>query len=425
MVINEHSRAKSLQTLEMGQLIVQLPDAGFWKKWLLRAAGILGLLYIAYVVRQIWLPLGLEFLLATVLDPVVDRMEQRGWRRPSATVFIFFSFVFIVVGLIVLAFPFVMDQVETVQQSLSKFFPDPSAQGLTVSFSRLKIPHAMVGPLVKVVVQAQTGLLKSSTLISGYGIAFVGNLVWMIFVPIVGFYALRDYHLLLGKGLLLAPREHRNSVQSYVSDVSAIFARYLRGLAIVSFLNGVATWLLLTVLHVPNSLLLGVIAGLFYSVPYVGAMITIVVTAAIAFVGGGVSMLVTSVVASVILHQLVFDQMVSPRILGNQVGIHPIVSIVALLIGNLLFGIIGMILAVPVAACLQIGVLALIPKLAVEIDLHAESMGPVEDESEIRADAIKAEHLKSDAQETLHGNILFAVENLESQLDSEAASSDS
>jgi predicted PurR-regulated permease PerM len=96
----------------------------------------------------------------------------------------------------------------------------------------------------------------------------------------------------------------------------------------------------------------------------------------VAFVGGGVPMLLTAVGTSVLLHQVIFDQIISPRILGGHVGLHPIISIVALLAGNLLLGIIGMILAVPVAACIQMAVIAFYPKLAaVEIP---ESGGDVD-----------------------------------------------
>jgi predicted PurR-regulated permease PerM len=404
----------------MSQLVLPWPDAGFWKKWLLRFCLAAFVLYIAYAVREIWLPLGLAFLLATVLDPVVDRMEQHGWKRAPATVFIFFSFLALVGGMLVLAFPYVLDQMGMVQQTISKFFPDSSPHGLANSFIKLKIPVSLVHPLVQGVTALQNGLLKSSNWLSDYGISFLGNLVWVMLVPIVGFYALRDYHVLLGKALLLAPKQHRHIVQAYVAEVSAVFAKYLRGLVIVSFLNGIATWALMVVLHVPNALLLGAIAGILYSVPYVGALTTVVLTAAIAFVGGGVPMLVTAVVTSMILHQLVFDQIVTPRILGGQVGIHPIVSIVALLVGNLLLGIVGMVLAVPVAACIQIGVLALVPKLGAVLDLNSESSYPTE--AEDLAQETKEEHQKFDARENLHGSVLEAVDHLEALMENRAPS---
>jgi predicted PurR-regulated permease PerM len=253
--------------------------------------------------------------------------------------------------------------------------------------------------------------------------SFLGNMVWVVFVPIVGFYALRDYHLLLGKALLLAPKRHRDTVQVYVAEVSAVFARYLRGLGIVSLLNGLATWGLMEALRVPNALLLGLVAGILYSVPYIGAMITVAVTAAIAFVGGGLSLMYWSVGLSMVLHQLIFDQIITPRILGGQVGIHPIVSIVALLVGNLLCGIVGMVLAVPIAACIQIGVLALVPKLAVSLDTNGFSTRDGVEAID-RSETSKTEHLRIEDHKSLHGSVVQAADDVEAQLRADHAATE-
>src|SRR5438477_13194109 len=113
---------------------------------------------------------------------------------------------------------------------------------------------------------------------------------------------------------------------------------------LVAALNGLATWLLLLLLGVPNALMLGVLAGLLYSIPYLGAVMTIILVAGASFVapGGGLNYMLMVVAANILLHQIIFDQIISPRILGGHVGLHPILSIIALLIGNSLLGIMGM-----------------------------------------------------------------------------------
>jgi predicted PurR-regulated permease PerM len=141
----------------MGQLILPWPENSFWRKWMLRIVGLVIGAYLAYVVREIWLPLGLAFLLATVLDPVVDRMEQHGWRRGPAAAFIFFTFILIVVGMVVLAFPYLVNQIGTVEQSISKYFPDSSPHGLALAFARLKISPGVSRVLVEAVGSFQAG----------------------------------------------------------------------------------------------------------------------------------------------------------------------------------------------------------------------------------------------------------------------------
>ncbi len=399
-----------------------VPDGPTFRRGLLFAATVALVAYMAWVVREIWLPLGLAFVLATVLDPVVDRMEARGWTRFRASVAIFGASIFILVGLLYLALPHLVAQVADMERQFVRFFPDTSPKGLTDSFAKLNVPKGVAGIGVKAFESAQAGLSKSSSYVTSYGMSVLSNLVWVVIIPIVAFYALVDFHLILGKVLLLVPRRHRGAAQTYVSEVSAVFARYLRGLAILSVLNGIATAILLTAVGVKSALVVGIIAGVLYSVPYIGALMTIVITAAASFVSGGVQTMTLAVGLSVVLHQVVFDQFVSPRFLGHSVGLHPILSVVALLSGNLLLGIIGMILAVPIAACVQILVLALVPKLQAPIEID-EAKHPADNEGGALVQESRDMQAANDATETLHGGVQRAVAKVEAQLDTSLGAS--
>ncbi len=398
----------------MSTISIPWPSESEWRRLAWRAALVVLTIYVLYVVREIWLPLALAFLIAMVLDPVVDRMEQRGWSRGAATVFIFLSFILIVGGLIVLSAPVVIHQVEAMRSQFGRYFPDSSHQGLEQAFTRLNVPSGLVSVAVQAYEGLRSGLDRSSQWLVNNGMSFLSNLIWVVIVPIVAFYALRDFHLILGKALLLVPKRRRDLVETYVAEVTAVFARYLRGLAIVSAMNGAATWILLWLLGVPSALILGIMAGVLYTVPYIGALMTIVLTAAVAFVGVGLKTMMIAVALSVLLHQIVFDQIISPRILGGQVGLHPILAIVALLAGNLLLGIAGMVLAVPVAACIQIGVLALVPKLAVEIDFPKPEAG-AEKSAAVLGEETKQKQLASDENAELHQSVAEAVSEVERQ----------
>lgn len=371
-------------------------------------------IWIVYLVREIWLPLGLAFLLATVLDPVVDRMERRGFSRAMGSAIIFGGFIVFVGGALWLLAPMITEQISHIQASLAKYFPDTSPKGLQSSLRKMHMPDALARIGVSSVQGFVGGYEKSSNWLTDYSMRFVSNLVWIVIVPIVAFYALRDYHLILGKGLLLVPKRRREAFQTYVAEVTQIFAKYLGGLGLVSLMNGVATYLLLLVIRVPSALFLGVIAGVLYSVPYIGALMTIVLTAGVAFAEGGPNLALLAVGLSVVLHQIVFDQIITPRILGKQVGLHPILAIVALLAGNLLLGIIGMILAVPIAACIQIGVLALMPKLSqdIELDHNPDSL----DDPIQLGEKAKELQMESSATHDLHQTVVNAVDRVEQKL---------
>ncbi len=401
---------------EQKVITVPVPDKRQVRDFAIKAVLVLIVLYLAYVVRTICIPLGLAFLIAMVLDPIVDRMELRGWNRTRASAFIFASFLIITVGLMILSFPALASQATSLQAGVEKYFPDSSRAGLKKSFTELGLPPGMVPSVVNLVEGAKGNLTRSSGWIAEYGLSFATNVVWIVIIPIVAFYCLRDFHVILAKALLLVPSARRDLVQTAVTEITAIFGKYLRGLAIVSVLNGVVTGIMLFAMGVPGALLLGLISALLYSVPYVGAVLTIVLTAAITFVGAGPQLMLWAVLASFVLHHIIFDQIITPKILGDHVGIHPLLSIVSLLIGNLLLGLLGMVLAVPIAACVQIAVLAVQPKLKQEIDIPVPTNGDTDTVRSLEEET-KVSHQKADSIGDLHAAVAQAVESVEGAVD--------
>jgi predicted PurR-regulated permease PerM len=352
--------------------------------------------------------LSIAFLIALILDPVVDRLEARGFSRTMGAAIIFGGFVVLAGGLLYASVPALMQQGEQIQKQVTQAVPDSSPDGIDKMLADEGISPRARGFLEAIISNARSSIQRTSGVFTGRLFEYASDLIWLVIVPIVAFYALRDFHIILGKMLLLVSKRRRDLVQAAVSEVTAVFARYMRGLAIVSTLNGLATWLLLWALGVPSSLVLGLVAGVLYSVPYLGALITVIVISVVSFLAGGVNFMLVVLVANVILHQIIFDQIVTPRILGKQVGLHPILAIVALLAGNALLGLIGMILAVPVAACIQIGVLALIPKLKQEIGtaIHEHEANQIGEET-------KEQQRVADATKELHNSIGEVVEEIE------------
>ena len=386
-----------------------IPTAAETRRFFLKLAVAAVVCYLIYAVRELWLPLALALILAMVLNPVVDRMEIRGWNRTLASAFIFSAFLIITIGLAILVAPYVDQQAAEMQAQFEKYFPDPSPTGVLRSLHRMDVPDTLARAGMGAYEALQGGVEKSSTAFSTYGMQFAGNLIWVVIIPIVAFYALRDFNVILAKSLLVLPTHNRPAVQSAVVEATGIFGRYLRALGLVSVLNGLTTFCLLYALGVPSAIILGIVAGILYSVPYLGAIITVALTAAVAFLSGGVHMALVAVGASIVLHQIVFDQIISPRILGAHVGLHPILSIVALLAGNLLLGIVGMILAVPVAACIQIAVVSVLPKLAIDVEIPVPTMSAEEEAAE---DGVVAP-FKDKAMAEMKAAVASAVEKAE------------
>ena len=185
----------------------------------------------------------------------------------------------------------------------------------------------------------------------------------------------RIFNSLRARIIAQFPEPYQDQIDAVSRDIVDIFTAYLRGLAKVCALYAVVATILFSLLGVKYALFLGLMAGLLYAVPYVGQLITGLSCGIVAYTMTQHKVLffltidahslryAIIVVVIAIVVQNVFDQILYPRIVGGSVGLHPVVSIFALMAGATLFNIWGMLIAVPVAASIQIILTFCFPKL--------------------------------------------------------------
>ncbi len=346
------------------------------------------LLWALWQTRRIWPPFFVSFIIALALTPVVDRLETRGWPRWLATAGVYL-FLFAALGaLLFVLVPMVGGQVAQIAADMrAKYHLDEAGDisrtmqhQIRVFGREHSIPAFVLAPALE---QAKNSANLLTAGLETFGMFLAGmvpNLIWVVLVPIVAFYALIDYHRIFAKILLLVPRSSRDEVRNVATEVSSVFSNYLRGLGFICLLDTIATIgvLLLFAPTRPYAAALGLIAGIFYAVPYLGAFLSTALISLVALTadGGSLGMMLGVTASMLALHQLFFDQVLAPRILGGHVGLHPILSIIALMAGDALFGIGGMLLAVPVAASIQIVILHLIPRLRKRIEVKMQPEAP-------------------------------------------------
>ncbi len=352
------------------------------------ALGVALLLWGFWQIRSILPPFFCALVFAVALAPVVDRMEARGLPRAVAAALAFLLVFGAIGGLLFVMVPLVSDQIGQIVTELRLRFKldEPTTLSKTLADSisifgrRNAIPAFVIDPLVH---EAKNSASLLTGWLEAFGrtlLGFIPSLIFVVLVPILALYAVIDYHKLFAKFLLLFPRAKRGAVRGIASDVTLVFGRYLRGLGIVCLLDTVAITgvLLLFPPTRPFAAALGLIAGVLYAVPYLGAITSTSLIALVAFAApqGSVAYLIYVTLCIALCQQIVFDQIISPRVLGAQVGLHPILSVFALMAGNVLFGVGGMLLAVPVAASLQVVVLHLLPRLARRVDVQIQKNAP-------------------------------------------------
>ena len=338
-----------------------------------RNAMVVRLMVVTAIATGIWLasetglilfPFVAAFILAYLFNPVVSRLE--GWKIPrelSAGLILVLLF-----GLSVLAARFF---VPGLLDQLSEL-----VRRLPLSISRL-LAWLEEGPILGYVADlldlGDTDNLRvalfdelasqgQNLIQQGFGTLVsvvqevptvfntLGRALEMIAIPFVTFYLLKDFDVLIGHVKTMVPRPYVEPVKKLVCSLDTIIARYLRGQLTVACIMGTATWLLLWTVGVDYALILGLTTGVLNIIPYFGFIVSLVLGILVAFFDPDPFMTVVKVLSIYIALNVLEASFISPRIVGSQVGLHPVWVILSLLVFFHFFGFIGLIVAVPLTA---------------------------------------------------------------------------
>jgi predicted PurR-regulated permease PerM len=312
-----------------------------------------------YLVRAILLPFLVGMAAAYLLDPLADRLERWRLGRATATTVITVGFVVVLIVVVVLLLPPLATQAADLARDLPGYLEqlrarlvpllgrligsvdldvDLSAKGLIERYSSQALQFAL---------GAVSGLLQS-------GVALF-NLVSLIFVtPIVTFYLLRDWDHMVAKLRANLPRDLLPTIDRLAAEIDEVLAGFLRGQGLVCLFLAVFYGLGLWLVGLQYGLIIGLATGFFSFIPYIGMTAGLVVGLAVAAFQFQDLVMVALVAAVFGLGQFVEGNLISPRLVGSRIHLHPVWLIFAVLAGTVLFGLVGTLLAVPVAAVLGV-----------------------------------------------------------------------
>jgi len=320
-------------------------------------------------VLEVLAPVFIALALALLLDPVIDKLETFGLNRSIAVCAVAVLFLAVIIVLVAFLIPSVVTQAKGLADDMPEHYQKAERyvnnymadhKGL---LKRFNLPTTVEGVSSRYKEQIQSTGTSLLAWVGNTLSELLSRAIWVIIIPVLTLLFLIDIDRIKAKALLLFPERHRERTASLANSAGSVFGAYIRGLVTVAILYGIACGIVIAVFKVPYALMLGVLAGILSLVPYIGATITVVLVALVALVSHnnlGFALLVAIVLVGL---NAVFDYLVSPRTVGKAVGIHPALAIVALLVGGVLFDFVGMILAVPVAASVQIIVLEFYPPL--------------------------------------------------------------
>jgi predicted PurR-regulated permease PerM len=319
------------------------------------------------VFRNLIGPLLLAFILAFLLHPVsgwISRTIHVQWRL--AVNLVYLVVLVILIGIITLSGLAIVQQAQSLISSIERFIQtlpelvsDLSSRSFGIGpfrfdFSQLDL-QSVTNQLLAIV---QPMLGQAGTLLGRFAASAATTFSWLLFILIISYFLLSEAGHLRENLLHIEIPGYHSDVQILVKKLGATWDAFLRGQLVISLMVIVTYYLMLTILGTRLSIVIALMAGLARFVPYIGPAVTWTVTAIVVFLQGGNYLglepfaYTVLVVACCMLLDLVYDNMVVPRILGQSLGLHPAGVLVAALVLARLIGLIGVVLAAPVLATL-------------------------------------------------------------------------
>jgi predicted PurR-regulated permease PerM len=321
-----------------------------------------GLLVFLWLLADVLLPFVLGMAIAYVLDPVVVWLTRHHVSRATAAgLLVGGSFVVSVVAMLVVG-PVVIEQagrfLERVPDLLASAYRlampllQHGLDRLGVS-PRGEVPDALVqaGPrLTGILADWAAGLL-------GRGVALVNLLGLLSVTPLVAFYLLRDWPKVVTEVDGWLPRKHAEEIRALARDADRVLAGFARGAALVCASVAMFYAIALSLAGLDFGLLIGLVAGGLSFVPYLGALVGLSASVGMALIQFGPHWPRVALVAGIfVTGNVISDYVITPRVVGDRIGLHPLWLLFGVFAGGALFGFVGMLIAVP--ACAVIGVVA-------------------------------------------------------------------
>ncbi|MED5369893.1 MAG: AI-2E family transporter [Myxococcota bacterium] len=346
--------------------------------WIL---GLLGLgIVIFYLLRSLFAILLASVIFAYLLDPVVDRLQARGLGREAGIAVVFGGLILsFTLGLLLLV-PMVAREFAELSVNLSNYIDELAIRltqarvwletqtGYTLPVTGEELLHELfqgveegaadktgdTSGISDVLTQAApnvgrwVGGALASALTGGVTV-ILAVLNWLL-LPVFSFYLLRDWDLLVDGVDELIPHSHRPTVRRLAKAIDGRLSAFVRGQILVAGGQGVIYAIGLLISGIDLAIAVGLAAGVLAVVPYLGTIVGIGLASLLAILKFGLSWHLLAVWGTFAAAQVVEGLYLTPKILGDQVGLHPLVVMLAVIVGGSIFGVGGMLLAIPVTA---------------------------------------------------------------------------
>jgi predicted PurR-regulated permease PerM len=299
--------------------------------------------WVLYQVRSILVILLVVMIIAIALEPFVEKLEKDRIPRSLSVIVLYLALLVVLGAFIYFVIPPVALQIKELTLDLPYY---------TSRLSNLNLGDT--SPVTKILDNLSSNLTDSAGSILAGLISVFGGVVYAITVFALTFYALVDKEGVRKTLVALIPTDQKERLLATINKVSLKLGDWLRGQLLLMLIIGVVDGSILAILGIQYALVLGLLAGLLEVIPIIGPTISALTAVFVAFVSGVALWKILVILAAYIVVQQIDNQILVPKIMQKATGLSPIIVIIALLVGDKLLGLGGAILAIPVAAGIQV-----------------------------------------------------------------------
>ncbi|WP_112321577.1 AI-2E family transporter [Oceanibium sediminis] len=321
--------------------------------------GIASVVFVAFLwfMGNTLLPFIVGAAIAYLLDPLADRLESRGYTRVAATALITSLAVFVLVTILLILIPLVVNQIAGLIEATPRIFGD-LREWLTQQFPALLDESSSVRQgLAGMEDSIKNGGVALAQAVLNSSFAVVDSILVVFLSPVIAFYLLLDWDRLIARIDDLIPREHVQTVRRLARESDDVLSGFVRGQLSVGMILGAFYAISLALIGLPFGVVIGLFAGIISFIPFVGSILGGAISIGVAvFHFWGDWGWIVAVAAVFGIGQAVEGNVLTPKMVGGKVRLHPVALIFALSAFGALLGFAGMLIAVPVSAV--IGVLS-------------------------------------------------------------------
>lgn len=311
-------------------------------------------LYFLYRVRIIMVPFIFAFFIAYLLNPMVQFVENKRVPRGFAILTVYLIVFTLLTMVLIFGIPHIIQELNKLSKSIPQLANELEqiVSHIETRYSNYALPEAVKKGIDENIRHVEDEMVKVVKAGTATIFKLFSYILSFVIAPVFAYYMLKDLVAIKSSFVLTIPRKYRSDVMAILRDIDEIISGFLRGHMAISAIVGSLTGLGMYIIGVDFSLIIGFIAAVAELIPYLGPLIAAVPAVSLALLVSKKTAVYAFIV--ILIVQQLENAVISPKILGSRLGLHPLVIIFAVLSGGELYGLAGLLLAVPVTAILKV-----------------------------------------------------------------------